>query len=121
MKLTIKRQRGVGLLALIVGGALLFFVALLGMKVFPDVLGYFTVVKNVRATAQDPGLSGATVPQIRRAFLTRTQVEGGSPVLPDDLEITKDGNELVISFAYAKKIPLFANVSLMIDFEGSSK
>ena len=38
----------------------------------------------------------------------------------DDLEITKDGIELVISFSYQKKIPLFSNVSLVFDFEGSS-
>jgi len=121
MSLTINRQRGVGLLGVIFGGGLFFFVALLGMKVFPDVLGYFTVLKNVKATAHDPGMSGASVPQIRGAFLKRIQVEGGSPVTSEDLEITKEGNEIVISFAYSKKIPLVANVSLVIDFEGSSK
>lgn len=121
MSLAIKRQRGVGLLGLILGGGLFFFVALLGMKVFPDVLGYFTVVKNVKATAHDPGMSGSSVSQVRSAYMKRTQVEGGSPVAAEDLEITKEGNEIVISFAYSKKIPLFANVSLVIDFEGSSK
>jgi len=121
MSLAIRRQRGIGLLGLIVGGGLVFFVALLGMKVFPDVMAYFTVIKNVKATAHDPGMSGASVPQIRGAFLKRIQVEGGSPVSGEDLEITKEGNEIVISFAYSKKIPLFANVSLVIDFEGSSK
>lgn len=121
MNLTIRRQRGVGVLGLILGGGLIFFVALLGMKVFPDVLGYFTVIKNVKATAHDPGLSGSSVSQVRSAYMKRTQVEGGSPVTAEDLEITKEGNEIVISFAYSKKIPLFANVSLLIDFEGSSK
>jgi len=118
---TIKRQRGVGLLGLILVGGLFVFAALLGMKVVPDVLGYFTVIKNVKATAHDPGLSGSSVSQIRSAYLKRSQVEGGSPVSSEDLEITKDGNEIVISFAYSKKIPLFSNVSLFIDFEGSSK
>jgi hypothetical protein len=37
-----------------------------------------------------------------------------------DLEISKDGGDTVISFAYTKKIPLFANVSLLIDFAASS-
>ena len=121
MNLSIDRQRGIGVLSLIVGGGLLFFVALLGMKVFPDVLGYFTVVKNVKATAHDPELSGASVTQIRAAYMKRSQVEGGSAVESEDLEITKEGNEIVISFAYSKKIPLLANVSLVIDFEGSSR
>ncbi len=37
-----------------------------------------------------------------------------------DLEVTKEGGELVISFAYTKKVPLFKNVSLVFDFEGAS-
>jgi hypothetical protein len=41
-------------------------------------------------------------------------------VTPQDLDITKEGGELVISFKYEKKVPLFANVSLVFDFEGSS-
>jgi len=116
-----RRQRGIGILSLLIGGGMLFFVSLLGMKITPDVLAYFTVLKNIKATAHDPNNSGASVTQIRNAYLTRTQVEGGSSVSAEDLEITKEGNEIVISFAYSKKIPLFANVSLMIDFEGSSK
>lgn len=121
MHLDIRRQRGIGLLGMILGGGLLFFVAVLGMKVLPDVLGYFTVVKNVKATAHDPGLSGSSVSQIRTGYLKRSQVEGGGPISPEELEITKDGSEIVISFAYSKKISLFGNVSLVIDFEGSSK
>ncbi|MDD5176963.1 MAG: DUF4845 domain-containing protein [Sterolibacterium sp.] len=121
MKPSIRRQRGIGLLSLLIGGGLLFFVAVLGIKVFPDVMGYFTVLKNVKATAHDPGMAGASVPQVRSAYLKRTQVEGGTSVSADELEITKEGSEIVISFAYSKKIPLFANVSLMIDFDGTSK
>jgi len=121
MKHSNKRQRGVSLTGLLLVGGLLFFLVVLGMKVAPDVLGYFTVVNNVKATAHDPGLIGAGVPQVRNAYLKRIQLGGGGDVLPEDLEITKEGNEIVISFAYSKKIPLFANVSLMIDFEGSSK
>lgn len=121
MNPSIKRQRGIGILALILGGGLLFFAALLGMKVLPEVLGYFTVVKNVKATAHDPGLSGSSVSQVRSAYLKRTQVEGGSPVGAEDLEITKEGNEIIVAFSYSRKIPLFANVSLLIDFQGSSR
>jgi hypothetical protein len=35
--------------------------------------------------------------------------------------VTKEGNEVVISFAYRKEVPLFANVGLYIDFAASSK
>jgi len=41
-------------------------------------------------------------------------------VTPDDLDITKEGGELVISFAYTSKVPLVGNASLVYDFEASS-
>jgi hypothetical protein len=39
---------------------------------------------------------------------------------PKDLDITKEGNEVVISFAYPKRIPMFGNVNVVIDFAASS-
>ena len=38
----------------------------------------------------------------------------------DDIELTKEGNELVISASYSVRIPLVKNVSLMIDFNPTS-
>jgi len=120
MKQTLKKQRGLSLTGVIVGGGLFIAVALLGMKVFPEYMEYFSTLQNVKATAQDPGLRGGSVAQIRGAYLKRLQVQGGGTVGPDDLDITKEGNDVVISFAYSKKIHLFANINLLIDFEGSS-
>ena len=36
------------------------------------------------------------------------------------LEITRNGEEVEVSFAYQKKIPLIAPVSLVFDFEGTT-
>lgn len=36
------------------------------------------------------------------------------------LEVTKDGGKIVIEFGYEKRIPLFWNVSLLIDYKGST-
>jgi hypothetical protein len=60
------------------------------------------------------------VAEIRKAFDRRANVDAITVVTPGELEISKDGGELVISFAYAKTIPLFANVSLLIDFAAST-
>ena len=35
--------------------------------------------------------------------------------------LTKEGNEVVISFAYRKEVPLFSNLGLYVDFAASSK
>jgi len=38
-----------------------------------------------------------------------------------DLEITKEGGQVVINAAYRKEVPLFANVGLYFNFKLSSQ
>ena len=44
----------------------------------------------------------------------------GMKVAPEYMDYSKEGNAVVIAFSYEKRIPLFYNVSLLIDFHGSS-
>jgi hypothetical protein len=115
-----KYQRGMSLNVLMMGGAILFLVALLGMKVAPPWMEYGKIVKIVKATAQDTGLRDATVAEIRKAYDKRADIDAVSAVRGVDLDITKDGNELLIEFAYSSKIPLFKYTSILFEFEGSS-
>jgi hypothetical protein len=103
-----------------VGGAVLAVASLLAMKAIPPWIEYGNLVKAVKGTATDSGLKDASVKQVRDAFGRRADMDDVKSVTPQDLDITKEGGELVISFVYAKKVPLFGNVSLVFDFEGSS-
>ncbi|MGE5466818.1 MAG: DUF4845 domain-containing protein [Ignavibacteria bacterium] len=115
-----KRERGLSLISLVIVCVLLIMAALLAIKVAPDVIEYLAIVKSVKATAQDPASRGGSVADIRRNFDKRKQIDNISAIGGADLDVTKEGNDVVISFAYSKKIPLSGPVSLMIDFEGSS-
>lgn len=111
-------QRGVTLSGLMIWGFIIAAVALLGIKVAPDVIDYYKIKKIVASTAANS--SGKTVPEIRSIFGKYADVDHIQTITPADLDISKEGNEVVIAFAYEKRIPLFLNVSLLIDFEGSS-
>jgi hypothetical protein len=115
-----KYQRGVSLSGLMMGLTVFGLVALLAMKVVPEWMEYGKIVKAVKSTASDSGLKESTVAQVRTAYQKKAELDDIKSMPADDLEITKDGAELVISFAYQKKIPLFSNVSVVFDFEGSS-
>jgi len=114
-----KNQRGMSIWEILVLciGIVLFAIA--GLKVTPAYIEYFTVKKAVVGIAQS-GEARGTVADIRRAFDRRAAVDDIDAVKAQDLEITKEGNEVVISFSYTKKIPLFGNLSLWFDFTGSS-
>lgn len=115
-----KFQRGISLNALMIGGVIFGMVALLAMKVLPPWMEYGNTVKAIKGTAADSSLKESSVAQVRAAYGRRADMDDVKSVTPQDIEVTKEGGELVITFAYTKKIPLFGNASLVFDFEGSS-
>lgn len=115
-----KKQRGLSLVGLVVICVLLILVALVGMKVVPEIIEYGAILKVTKATAQDPATRGASVADIRRNFAKRADIDSIKAIEASDLDISKEGNDVVISFAYSRKIPLYGPVSLLIDFEGTT-
>ncbi len=113
------RQTGVSLSGLIIVFAILIVLALLGMKVGPAFFEFQTAKKIIIAIAQEK--KNASVAEIRKAWDTRTMIDDIKDLTSQDLEITKEGGDVVISFAYRKTIPLFANVGLYVDFAANSK
>jgi hypothetical protein len=116
-----KRQKGVSLSGLLIVCVILVLVALLGLKVGPPYLEYLQIKKAISGIVESGEVRSATVLDVRKAFDRRAQVDDITSIGGGDLEITKEGGEVVISFAYPKKVPLFSNVSLLFDFAGSSK
>jgi len=65
---------------------------------------------------------GSTVPEIRSAFEKQKEIEYSiSSIGGKDLQITKENDKIVVSFAYDKEIELAAPVFLLIKYEGRSK
>jgi hypothetical protein len=114
-----KYQRGFGLGQLITWGVVIVFVALLGMKLFPSVLEYYTIVKDIKATAA-AATPESTVSQVRAAFSRYADIDQIKRIEPTDLEIYKENDKVVIAFEYADKLKLFGPVSLLIEYSGSS-
>ncbi|WP_338109611.1 DUF4845 domain-containing protein [Roseateles albus] len=112
-------QRGVSLLGLLFWGVLLAFVGVVGARVFPTVLEFYTIQRTVdRIAASNP----ATVPAVRADFDKAQQVEYSiTSINSKDLVISKENDKLQISFAYDKQIELGGPVYLLIKYEGRSR
>jgi type II secretory pathway component PulJ len=113
-----KRQRGVTIMGLLIMLVLFIVVALFAMKVIPSFMEYRTTKSAIEAIARQ----GVTSPaDVRRAFENRSAIDHIVTVRPQDLEITREGNSVVIAFAYRKEIPLFTGVGLYIDYAADSR
>ena len=113
-----KNQRGITLIGMVVMCIVIVLVAIGGLKIAPAYIEYFTIKKAIVAIAR--ANPSATVADVRYAFQLRSAIDSIDAVGPKDLEVTKEGNDIVISFAYPKRISLFGNVSVVFDFAASS-
>ena len=113
-----KYQRGVALSGLLFWSIVLVLGAVLSMKVAPTYLEYYKILKDAKATVAKVG-SDATVSDVRHAFDKFAEIDM-LDFPSSQLDVSKDGGRVVIDFAYEKRIHLFWNVSLVIDYKGTT-
>lgn len=111
-------QRGFALSGLVFWGFVLVMVSVLGLKVAPSAIEYWKISKDIKAVAAASS-ADATVQDIRKAFDKYAEVDH-LDFKGNQLDISKDGGRIVIEFQYEKRIHLFFNVSLLIDYRGST-
>jgi hypothetical protein len=116
---TIRVQQGVTITSLVIALIVAIFAALLGFKLIPPYLEFRAMKGAIQAIAKEQ--QNGTVNDIRRAFNSRQAIDDFTSVKATDLDISKQGNTVVIAFAYRKEVPLFASIGLYIDFAATSQ
>ena len=109
-------QRGISFLGLLILGVVLALLAIVGARVLPTATEYMAIQKAVKKAAAD----GDTVPAVRASFDRTASVDYISSISGKDLEVTKQGDKVVVDFAYDKEIPLFGPAYLLLKYRGSS-
>jgi len=113
----IERQRGLSLVGLFLVGIILVALIALGFRVVPAVVEYIAIERAVQKIKNE----GSTVRELQAAFDRHATIDDITSISSRDLDITKEGDRIVISYAYAKKVPITDNVSLVIDFSGTTR
>jgi len=114
------RQRGMGLLALIFWALVSVFVFMVALKILPVYKENMAIKTTLSAMASDSILQNGEKWEIRKSFNERADIDNISSVNGGDLEIDKEDGRIVLGIDYSVKTPLFANISLYIDFNESS-
>lgn len=112
-------RRGLTLIGLLSWAIIVGFVGYLLVRVVPTVTEFYTIQGVVDRIAASPA---STVAEIRGAFDKQRQIDATiTSLLGKELDITKENDRVVISFAYEKEIELFGPVFLLIKYAGRSK
>jgi hypothetical protein len=63
----------------------------------------------------------ATIDQLRRDFDLKASADYIDSVRGRDLDLTREGNEMVLTAAWSTTLHLFGNVSILLEFEASAR
>ena len=109
-------QRGITFLGLVFVGAVVGISGVIAAQVFPTFLEYQSVVEAVNLAQ-----AGNSVPEIRATFDKSASIDNISSVTGKELEVTKEGDKVVVSFAYQREIHLAGPAWLTLKYSGRSK
>lgn len=110
------RQRGISFIGLLFVGIVLAVIGVVGAQVFPTVIEYEAVGRAVNKAAE-----GSTVPEVRKIFDKAADIDNITSVTSRDLDVTKDGDKTVVSFAYQREIHLVGPAFLTLKYAGRSR
>ena len=110
------KQRGITLTGALMGMIVLAFVGLFAAKLLPAYMEFFAVQKIIKAMDNSGETKAATVKEIRNSFDRRNTIEGVQAMRGEDLEITKEGGEAIVTASWSTKVPIVANFSACLDF-----
>ncbi len=109
-------QRGLSFFGLVFVGAVLAFTGVIGAQVAPTLIEYQAINKAAKKAANDGGLPV----EVRRTFENASAIDDFKSVTGKDLEITKNGDKVVVAFAYNKEIHLGGPAYLLLKYSGTT-
>jgi hypothetical protein len=110
------QQRGLSLISLLFVGGVLAFCGVIGAQVVPTLIEYQAISKATNKVASQ----GGSVAEIRAGFDKAQAIDDFKAIAGKDLEISKNGDKVVVAFSYQKEIHLGGPAYLLLKYAGSS-
>ena len=89
---------------------------ILGAQVFPTVLEY-----QARSRPRRRPRAAITVPEVRQIFDKAAAIDDIKSITGKDLEISKNGDQMLVKFAYNREIHMFGPAFLLLKYTGQSE
>ena len=109
-------QRGFSLIGFIFVGGVLAVSGVIVAQIVPTAIEYQAVLKAVQKASE-----GSTVVEVRNIFDRAAAIDNISSVAGKDIEVTKENDKVVVSFAYEREIHLAGPAYLTMKYVGRSK
>ena len=110
------RQQGISFVGLVFVGSMLAMAGVVAAQIFPTLVELQAVQKAVAKAAE-----GQSVVEIRTIFDKQASIDDIKTISGKDIEVTKEGDKVVVSFNYQREIHLAGPAFLTLKYAGRSK
>ncbi len=110
------KQRGISFIGLVLVCAFLAGLGVLIAQAIPTYTEYQAVLRAVKK-AKD----GSSVQDVRTIFDKQAQIDDIKSIAGKDLDVSKQGDQVVVGFAYNREIPIFGPAYLLLKYTGTSQ
>ncbi|MGQ2965353.1 DUF4845 domain-containing protein [Methylophilus sp.] len=114
-RVSARAQHGLGVLGFLLVLTAVGIIGMVGLKALPSYMEYFSIQSTINRIAHDPMLQSDA--DMRTAFDRQMHVDMITTVHGRDLNVV--GRSVAVR--YQKNIPLTDTISLLIDFDATSK
>jgi len=110
-------QRGITFIGLLFIGGILAVSGVIVAQIIPTAIELQAIHKAAKKAAAE----GGTVADVRAVFDRAASIDDIKSINGKDLTVTKNGDKVVVSFAYEREIHLAGPAWLTLKYEGSTK
>ena len=103
-------------MGLLLVGSVLAMAGVVIAQIVPTALEYQAVMKAVNKARE-----GSTVSEVRILFDKAASIDNISSISSKDIEVSKEGDKVVVSFDYQREIHLAGPAYLTLKYSGRSK
>ena len=111
-----RKQNGLSIIGFVFVAVVLVIFAMVGFRVAPAYIEYYSVQKALQRSLDEARDRNSTR-EIQNSFQRFADSGYIESVRGADVEVTRQGNEIVASASWTRKLHMVANVSLFLEFD----
>lgn len=117
---TMKLQSGLTILGFLLVAAVVVIFAMVGFRVVPSYVEYFSVKKALEDTMRGGGADPNNPLAFRNELTRRLQTSYVEDVKASDAILTRSGSQVVAEMAWERRLHMFGNASILLEFEATA-
>lgn len=113
------RQRGMTAIGWLMVLGLIAFFSLIGLRLVPVYLEYFSVVTALESLKKNSDVSSDAPRQVVDALMRRLDISDVKNVKPANVKVLNEGGALKVAVNYEVRVPLMGNLDALATFDKS--